>query len=63
MCIFMRKRRKMQGKINLKSNKCNFKECRNYEDGQCLNEKDREFCLEVALAVLCLNEDDITDER
>ena len=53
----------MQEKINLKNNNCNFKECRNYEDGKCLNEKDREYCLEVALAVLCLNEDDLAHER
>lgn len=51
----------MREKANQKSNNCHFKECRNYEDGECLNEQDREYCLEIARAVLCIDEEEDHD--
>lgn len=52
----------MTVEIDLKSNKCNFPECRHYEQGECCDKKSRKDCLDIALAVLCLNED-IADEE
>lgn len=46
---------------NIKSDNCRFEQCRNYEDGKCLNEDDRKNCLEIALAVLCIDEESIND--
>ena len=43
---------------NIKSNKCQFEQCINYEDGYCLNDEDRRGCIEIAMAVLCINEDE-----
>lgn len=40
---------------NIKSNKCQFEQCRNYEDGYCLNDEDRKNCIEIATAVLCID--------
>lgn len=34
------------------SNKCNFTQCRCYEDGECLGFEERRVCLEMAFAVL-----------
>ena len=53
----------MQEKINLKSNNCHYPECIHYEEGKCLDDDARKNCLEFALAVLCLNEDDLANER
>lgn len=38
-------------------NRCDFKDCIHYEDGICLSEEAREYCLEIAYAVLCKNKD------
>lgn len=38
--------------FNEKSDKCNFTECRCYEDGICRGEEERKNCLEIAFAVL-----------
>lgn len=35
-----------------KSNKCNFTECRCYEDGECTGCEERKLCLEMAFAML-----------
>lgn len=59
MFISRRKQKNMQTiNENIKSNNCNFEFCRNYEDGKCLNAEDRKNCLEIAMAVLCINEDE-----
>jgi hypothetical protein len=34
--------------------KCNFGSCRYNAEGECISEKDREACVNVARAVLCL---------
>lgn len=47
--------------VNLETNRCRFEQCINYEDGKCLNEDDRKNCLEIALAVLCIDEESIND--
>lgn len=53
----------MLGKIDLKSNNCNFEQCQNYEDGKCLNKDDRRNCLEIAMAVLCIDTENTNDGR
>lgn len=47
---------------NIKNNNCRFEFCRNYEDGKCLNETDRKNCLDIAMAVLCINEEDLCEK-
>lgn len=44
-----------------KSDKCNFTECRCYENGICHGEEERRNCLELAFAVLGANYADITE--
>lgn len=44
-----------------KSDKCNFTECRCYEDGICHGEEERINCLELAFVVLGANYADITE--
>lgn len=46
-----------------KSDKCNFTECRCYEDGICRGEEERRNCLELAFAVLGVSNADITKTR
>ena len=54
----------MKIEIDLKSDKCNYPECRNYNDGICYDMEARKDCLDIALAVLCLNnEEGINEER
>lgn len=43
--------------IDIKSNKCNYPQCIHYESGRCLNLIERRNCMEIALAVFCLNEE------
>nr|DAI88273.1 MAG TPA: hypothetical protein [Caudoviricetes sp.] len=47
----------MKVDIDLQSNKCNFPECQEYEDGVCTSEEHRKDCLDIALAVLCLDKE------
>lgn len=49
----------MQIEIDLKRNDCHFDQCRNYEDGKCLNDEDRKGCVEIAMAVLCINAEEL----
>ena len=37
--------------------KCNFKDCKFNEDGICFSKEARAYCLEIANAVLCKDED------
>ena len=48
--------------IDYKSNRCNFPECIHYESGICADMKARKDCLDIALAVLCLNNEEDTNE-
>ena len=52
----------MQIKIDLKGNNCHFEQCRHYEDGKCLSDEARKDCLDIALAVLCIN-DEVANEK
>lgn len=47
----------MDVSIDLRSDGCNFQFCRHNEGGKCNNEIARIDCLEVALAVLCIDEE------
>lgn len=47
----------MDVSIDLKSDGCNFQFCRHNDNGRCVNEIARLDCLEVALAVLCIEVD------
>ena len=47
--------------IDIKSNKCNFEQCRYFDAGVCLNDEARKDCVEIATAVLCIN-DEVTNE-
>lgn len=47
--------------IDIKSNKCDFEQCVNYYEGICLNKQARKDCVEIATAVLCINQE-VTDE-
>ena len=52
----------MTVEIDVKSNRCNFPECRHYVNGECTSEEHRKDCLEIAIAVLCLDKE-IPDVR
>lgn len=45
-------------KIETENNKCNFRECRNYENGECLDDKARKDCVEMSMAILCISQED-----
>lgn len=47
--------------IDIKNNKCDFENCVHHHDGICINNQARKDCLEIALAVLCINQE-VTDE-
>lgn len=47
----------MQTSEEKNTNRCDFKDCIHYEDGICLSEEARAYCLEIAYAVLCKNKD------
>ena len=46
----------MKLEIDLKSMKCNYKECWHYYEGECQDEEARKNCQDIALAVLCVSE-------
>lgn len=48
-------------KFDEKSDKCNFQDCRCYEDGICHGEEERKNCLELAFAVLGVENANITE--
>lgn len=41
---------------NLASMECHFENCIHYEEGICRDKESREYCIEIALAVLCADE-------
>jgi hypothetical protein len=43
--------------INIKSNKCDFEQCVNHYEGICLNKQARKDCVDIAIAVLCLDKE------
>lgn len=45
-------------KLDLKGNKCRYENCRHYYNGKCLDKRARKDCLEIALAVLCIDMED-----
>ena len=51
----------MMVEIDLQSNKCRFPECRHYNNGICESNKHRNECMDIALAVLSI--DEVADER
>ena len=53
----------MKVDIDVKSKKCDFRQCINYESGECMSEENRRDCLEIALAVLCIKEEEAGLER
>lgn len=42
---------------------CNLLTCRNNAFGVCTSEKDRNFCVDVAKRVLCMEEDECDTEK
>lgn len=51
----------MRVDIDIKNNRCDFEQCVHHYDGICINNQARKDCLEIALAVLCINKE-VTDE-
>ena len=45
-----------------KSDKCNFVECRCYDNGICRGEEERKNCLEIAFAVLGVKNANIAEK-
>jgi hypothetical protein len=41
---------------DLASNECHFENCIHFEDGMCKDRESREYCIEIALVVLCAEE-------
>lgn len=39
-------------------NRCDFSECRNYEDGECMDDEARKGCVEMSMAILCIKQED-----
>lgn len=46
----------MQIETDLTKNHCQYKKCRHWNEGKCLNAKARKDCIDVALAVLFARE-------
>ncbi len=46
----------MRIEADLASMKCHFENCIHYEEGICRDKESREYCIEIALAVLCADE-------
>lgn len=53
----------MRIKVDLKGNSCQFEQCVNYYEGICLNDQARKDCLDIALAVLCVNKEVANEKR
>lgn len=53
----------LKAEIDLKSNKCNFTQCRYYEDGICASGVARRECLEIAFDVLCLDMEKLNEQN
>ena len=49
---------KLNVKVDLNDKHCNFVNCVHYENGVCRNKESRKDCVEIAMAVLCINEDE-----
>lgn len=49
--------------IDLQSKGCNFQFCRYNENGKCTNDVARLDCLEVSLAVLCIEVEDAEEKE
>lgn len=47
----------MRVDIDIKNNKCRFEQCRHFSDGECLSDEARKDCIDIALAVLCLDKE------
>ncbi len=41
---------------DLTKNNCNFRNCRHFRSGKCMNPTARKDCLEIAFAVLCITD-------
>ncbi len=46
---------------DLKSNECHFENCIHFEDRMCRDRESREYCIEIALAVLCADDTEKSD--
>lgn len=51
----------MRIETDLTSNECHFENCIHFEDRECKDRESREYCIEIALAVLCADETEKTD--
>lgn len=54
---------KLNIRIDTADNKCQYENCVNYDDGICLSEESRKDCLEIALAVLCINKENEIERK
>lgn len=54
--ISTQRRKRMQIEVDVTKNDCNYEQCRYFAYGKCHSRRARKDCLEIALAVLCLNE-------
>ena len=48
--------------LNINNNKCQFEHCRHFENGECLDDKARKDCVDIAMAVLCIK-DEVKNEQ
>lgn len=48
--------------LNIKNNKCQFEQCRHFDNGNCLDDKARKDCVDIAIAVLCVK-DEVENEQ
>lgn len=44
--------------IDTTKNDCRYEYCKHYDEGKCLDDNARKDCLEIAMAVLCVSEDE-----
>lgn len=51
----------MNIKVDINDNRCNFEQCRYYENHICLDEKARRECLGIAFDVLCVDTEKIDE--
>lgn len=48
---------KLNIRIDTADNKCQYENCVNFDNGVCLSEESRKDCIEIALAVFCINKE------
>lgn len=43
--------------VSIGEDRCNYEFCRHFENGKCRSADARKECLEIAIAVLCIDKD------